>query len=112
MNKPQSIKEEKEIIPDRELTREQRRKKERIEFEAHQAYTQLTGKYFQVFMDSDDPEGYDMKIKAKEMNSKWITYCNAHSLNDKAKKMFSEYTDKVLEDYKTNMKQDIDTGNL
>lgn len=92
-------------VPEKELTRQQRRMKERIEKEANQTFTNFTERYFQHFVESSDPEGEAMTEIFHRMNAQWITYCHRKNLINDAQKMFAAYAEVVLNDYRKNKNQ-------
>lgn len=70
--------------PEKKLTREQRRFMERLEKEARQTHANLSEKFFNFIVDSDDPEGQEVVDKMNQICALWKLYCSRKQLNKSA----------------------------
>lgn len=90
---------EKRKVAEGPLNRKQQRYKERVEQEASQTYSNFTGRYFQLFINSTDPEGPELQEVKNKMNAQWKMYCTKMQLVPAAKLMFEDYCKGMLETY-------------
>jgi hypothetical protein len=91
--------------PEPKLTREQRRFMERIEQEARKTHADLSEKFFNAFMESDDPEGKEMEELFASLDSKWKMYCHRRRLNESAYKLFGKDCAQLIAEYNARKKE-------
>jgi hypothetical protein len=65
----------------KKLTREQQRFIDKLNKEAATNHANLTEKFFNFFMDSDNPEGPEIEEKILQLSAQWKTYCQKRRLN-------------------------------
>lgn len=85
------------------LTREQRRRSERINAEVQSIYRALTKKYYDEFMDHPDPEGEFFAAVTKQYDAKWRLTCTRYSLVPQSYTEFKKFSDDILKSYKENL---------
>lgn len=92
--------EQDKVQPSKPLSRNQRRDKERRELEAKGVYESLCKKFFDHFIKSNEPDGFELEVMRKQINTQWKVYCNRASLIPDAYKMFDEYSLGLIKEYK------------
>ena len=85
--------------PEKKLTREQRRHMERVNTEANAAFDQITNKFLSEFITSDNPEGEEIRERAKQIDAQWRLYCTRKGLNPKAFPLVKKYCDEAIKQY-------------
>lgn len=107
MNTPtEEAKEAERKRVEKPLTREQRRRVERIEKEAKQTLAQLQEKFLKCVIESDDPEGEDVIKKVDQISAQWKLYCDRKGLLPVARNLILDYCLDVLKEYQNNKKSD------
>lgn len=89
--------------PDKKLTREQRRHRERINAEVQGIYKQLTQKYYAQFMESTNPESDDFLLIRRQFEAKWKLTCTRYSLVPAAYGEFKKFADDIMKEYKAQL---------
>lgn len=84
-----------------QLTRQQRRIKERIENEAKNVHLNLCQKFLAFFLDNN-PNGPEILEMKKELSAKWKVFCFSRNLNKDAVKLVDDYCDNVIMQYNKN----------
>lgn len=101
MKKPE-LKELKEMQinpPAPQLSRQQRRYKERIESEANQTYASITKKFFNYLVTHDNPTGQEVADRIEQISAQWKMYCRKMNLVKDVYDMFDKYANGLLEEY-------------
>lgn len=94
------------------LSRQQQRKVEQIEKEAMQTYAQLSEKFFNFFLNSDDPEGPEVEAKKIQLCSQWKMYCFRKRLTKEAFPMLDNEAKAILEAYRKTKEVKIDLTDI
>lgn len=100
---PAEPKEEK--APEKKLTREQQRHVEQVEKAAFQTLKMLSDRYFNFFMQSDDPEGPEVEAKKVQLSSQWKAYCFRNKLTKEAFGIFDADVKAITAVYLASKKQ-------
>jgi len=98
MQLPQTKEKPKE--PEKRLTREQRRRQERLNQEISSVFEQLTGKFVSFFLDCENPDGEQVEERMKQMDAQWRVYCKRKNVLPKGYTLFREWCEQYLKDYK------------
>jgi len=77
----------------------QKRHAERVANEAKQVYTNLTARFLEFFIYSDEPHEQKIIDKMEEINIKWTIYCDRKKLNKEAYPIVKDYMDGVIKQY-------------
>lgn len=80
-------------------SREQRRLREGINEDANKTFVALAEKFRIFFMDND-PDGEEVKTKAKEVDAKWRVYCKNRGLIPEAYPQVSDFCKELIQEYK------------
>lgn len=81
------------------LTREQRRKIERLNKEADDVFNVLARQFRDEFL-SEDPDSELVKETKNKVCAKWKVYCRSKGFKPEALPMMDEFCDRMYEDYK------------
>lgn len=90
------------------LSREQQRKKDRIEKGAEETFELLSNRFLDYFVNHDDPEGNEVAQKLSQVSAQWKAYCAKRQLVDQAKSMIDVYGASVLKDYNESKYPKVD----
>jgi hypothetical protein len=88
----------------KKLTREQLRRKERIEKEAMQQLNLFVSRFYEFFMEND-PESPEIQAKKKELSAKWKMYVHHKGLSTKALGLCEGNCDSIIEKYNEQLKE-------
>lgn len=102
MNKPNDFKDKEQ--PQRKLTREEIRKRDRISEEVRQVYQQATGKFLSFFINCDDPEGPEVQEMISKLDAQWRVFCKHKNLKTEGYPAIREYCNGVIQQYKDEKK--------
>lgn len=89
------------------LSREQLRRKDRIESEAQETFHRVTENYLDFFTKHEDPEDDAVYQKQKQISAQWRLYCFRKKLTASAFPAVDEYCNKVRENYITLKNMDV-----
>lgn len=89
---------------EKQLTREQRRYKERIEKEAMLQLNTFVSKFYEFFMDNE-PESPLIAEKRKELSAKWKMYCHNKGLSQAAFSLCDNNCQKIVDQYQEQLKE-------
>lgn len=87
---------------EKQLTRQQRRLRERIETEANDTYQQITKKFFTFFVTHDDPQGHEVLDRIGQVDTQWRMYCRKMNLIKDVHGMFEKYANGLIDEYVTS----------
>lgn len=85
--------------PEKHLTREQRRRQERINQEVSAVFDQLTAKFVSFFLDSDNPEGPEVQERVKQIDAQWRVCCKRKGVLPKGYPLVKQWCEQYLKDY-------------
>lgn len=91
---------EKEIEPEKPLSREQRRAKERVETEARQVHERMCEKFTDFMIECEDPDGPEVAEKAKSMSAQWKMFCKSRGLKENCYNFMEKYCETVIAEFK------------
>jgi hypothetical protein len=80
-------------------TRDQRRQRERINNEAQQVIKTLQDKFFNFFIECENPEGPEVVEKMKQISAQWRLHCKRRNLIASAYTVLDEYMDNAIKEY-------------
>lgn len=86
-----------------ELTREEKRRIERIEMQANSMFRSLQEYVLDVFMELPID---DFKVNAKSISSKWKTYCASKGLHKDAYYQIDIFVNSLESEYNKNQNDD------
>lgn len=92
---------------ERKLSREERRLIEKISRDAETTYNRMCQKFFEFFVNHDNPEGPEVEEKRKQMNAQWKMYCHRMKLIPAAIVMFEDYCKGVIKDYQDSKENQL-----
>jgi len=81
------------------MSREQKRKSERISEEAKKTYEAICDRFFEFFTQADDPNGHDVTNKASTVSKQWRLYCQRKGLLPKAYPLVDNFTRDLIDKY-------------
>lgn len=82
------------------LTREQKRSIDRANQEVMKIFDSFAEKFFNFFVNHDEPNSFDVIDKLKTMDAQWRLYCKKRNLKVHAFPMFKEYAENLMKEYK------------
>jgi hypothetical protein len=93
---------EKQTAPPQEkpLTREQKRALDRANQEVMDTFDSFAKRFFDYFINHEDPTCFWVTDKLKTMDAQWRLYCKKRNLKVHAYPMFKEYCDGLIKEYK------------
>jgi hypothetical protein len=91
-------------LPQRKLTREEIRERDRISEEVKQVYRQATGKFLSFFINCDDPEGPAVQELISKIDAQWRVFCKHKNLKTEGYPAIREYCKGVIQQYKAEKK--------
>lgn len=86
------------LKPDDNLTREQRRARERTSKEITDMINSLVRQWYNFFIEND-PESDEVMLKAEEVSAKWKMYCHRKKLKPEALDLVSKTIVGLMEEY-------------
>jgi hypothetical protein len=81
------------------LTREQQRRKERIEAEANEVFSKACERFDLFIINSDTPEGQEVVDKQREISAQWRLYCKRKQLLPSAYSLVDEHCVKSIKEF-------------
>ncbi len=81
------------------ISREQKRRMDRINTEAQATINVLMGQFLAFLMVVEDPEGEEAQIKRSQLGAKWRTYCKHKGLTAESRPILDKYMDECMKDY-------------
>ena|SRR5690606_28560980 len=90
---------EKEQPKERALTRQERRRRDKINQEVQEAHRQLSDKFLNFFIECEEPEGQTVIDKMNQIDAQWRLFCNRKGLISKAYPLMNDYMEGVLKEY-------------
>jgi hypothetical protein len=94
---------------ERKIQQKQNEFQQRVALEARRTHETLARKFFQFFMDSDNPEGPEVEEKMKQLNAQWKLYCHRSQLVPEAHNLLQKYMDEVVNDYQKEKNPPVET---
>lgn|SRR5690554_3924122 len=91
---------DKPEIQEKPLSREQRRRQDRLNQEIFAVFEQLTAKFVSFFLDCENPDGEQVEERMKQMDAQWRVYCKRKNVLPKGYTLFREWCEQYLKDYK------------
>jgi chemotaxis regulatin CheY-phosphate phosphatase CheZ len=91
------------------LSRQQRRFIERIQEEARILHNQLCEKFIDFLVSSDNPEGEEVKEKAKQLSAQWKVFCHRKGMKEEAFGLIEKHCQHVIQEYLAAKEEDNKT---
>lgn len=98
----QQPKESEKRLPEKPMSRQQRRYQERVKEDAVNTLNRLVAKFYEVFMEND-PEAPEVAAKKKEVVAKWKMYCNQKQLLPAALTLCEENCNAIIKKYQEQL---------
>lgn len=81
------------------ISRQERRRREKINQEVQEAHRQLSDKFLNFFIECENPEGQEVVDKMKQIDAQWRLFCRRKGLIAKAYPLMNDYMEGLLKEY-------------
>jgi hypothetical protein len=88
-------------MENKKLNRQQQRQVERINEEVGQVFKRLTDQFLDDFVESENPESGELKVKITDLSSKWKAYCRSKGIIKEMFDAVEKRCNKLVQDYGT-----------